>query len=66
MIDELLKIILEILPMIHPDEAAKIQERIDKWRESYVKNKEALKTALETGDVPALNLLLGDLLDLQS
>jgi hypothetical protein len=63
MIAELLKIISEILPHLLPDEAEKIQIKIDKAeKERDEKRKKAL-AAVETGDVPALNMLLSELLD---
>ena len=63
MIDELLKILAELLPMLHKDEAAKVQAKIEKLeKERDEKRKKAL-AAVEAGDVPALNLLLSELLD---
>jgi formate dehydrogenase maturation protein FdhE len=63
MIAELLKILAELLPMIHPDERAKVQAKIEKLeKERDEKRKKAL-AAVEAGDIPALNLLLAELLD---
>ena len=63
MIAELLKILAELLPMLHPDEAAKVQAKIEKAeKERDEKRKKAL-AAVEAGDVPTLNLLLSELLD---
>ena len=63
MIAEILKLINELLPMIHPDEQAKVRAKIEKMeKERDEKRKKAL-AAVEAGDVPALNLLLSELLD---
>jgi len=63
MIAELLKILAEFLPMLHKDEAEKIQAKIDAAeKERDEKRKKAL-AAVEAGDVSALNLLLAELLD---
>ena len=63
MIAEILKLINELLPMIHPDEQAKVRAKIEKMeKERDEKRKKAL-AAGEAGDIPALNLLLSELLD---
>ena len=63
MIAELFKILAELLPMIHPDEAAKIQAKIEKMEKDRDDKKKKVLAAVEAGDIPALNLLLSELLD---
>ena len=62
MFAELLKIINQLLPLLHPDEAAKIQAKLDKLEKNYNENRQKLLAALEDNNIPALNLLLAELL----
>jgi hypothetical protein len=62
MFAELLKIINQLLPMIHPDEAAKIQAKVDKLEKERDENWQKILVALEVWDIPTLNLLLAELL----
>jgi formate dehydrogenase maturation protein FdhE len=63
MIAELLKILADLLPMLHPDEQAKVQAKIEKMEKERDEKKKKALEALEAGDIPALNLLLSELLD---
>jgi hypothetical protein len=63
MIAELLKILAEILPMIHPDEQAKVRAKIEKLKKERDEKKKKALEAGEAGNIPALNLLLSELLD---
>ena len=62
MIAELLKIISELLPMLHKDEAEKIQSKIEKLEKERVEKYARLLKALNDGNVGAVNLLLSVLL----
>jgi len=64
---ELIKIIAELIPMLHPDEAAKIQSRIEKLKEKrdvdYRKALEKLANIAAPGAIAALNALFAELHD---
>jgi streptomycin 6-kinase len=62
MISELLKIISELLPMLHKDDAEKIQAKLDKLEKEREEKYARLLKALNDGDVGAVNLLLSELL----
>jgi len=61
-IAELLKIINELLPMLHKDEAEKIREKLDKLEKERKEKYEHLLKALNDGDIGVVNLLLAELL----
>jgi formate dehydrogenase maturation protein FdhE len=63
MIAELLKLLNELLPMIHPDEAAKVQAKIEKMEKERDEKRNKALAAIRIGDVPTLNRLLAELLD---
>ena len=62
MIVELLKIISELLPMLHKDEAEKVREKLDKLEKEHKEKYAQLLKALNDGNVGAVNLLLSELL----
>ena len=63
MIAELLKLINDLLPLLHPNEAAKVQTKMDRLEKDRIEKHKKALAAVEAGDVPALNLLLSELLD---
>ena len=62
MFAELLKIIAELLPMIHKDEAERIRERLEKLQKEREEKYAKLLKALDSGDIGAVNLLVSELL----
>lgn len=62
MFAELLKIIAELLPMIHKDEAERIRERLEKLKKEREEKYATLLKALDSGDIGAVNLLVSELL----
>jgi hypothetical protein len=60
----ILKLILELLPMLKPDELTKLKKQLTEIQEEWNEDKQALLQALEDGDLDAINAILSKLLDL--
>jgi hypothetical protein len=63
---DIAKVILELLKIfnLNPSDLDKIQKEIEVYKEKKDATKKAFAEALKNGDIPALNLLYSELLDL--
>jgi len=61
-IAELLKLLGEILPMIHPDEAERIRKRLEKLNEERKEVNEQLASAIKANDIDAINIIVSGIL----
>jgi len=63
MIGELLKILEEVIPHLLPDEAAKVQAKIEKLEKERDEKRKLALEGLNKGDINALNILLSEILE---
>jgi len=59
-----LKLILQLLPLLKPSELTKLKKQLTEIQEEWNEDKQALLQALEDGDLDAINAILSKLLDL--
>jgi uncharacterized protein Yka (UPF0111/DUF47 family) len=60
----ILQIIAALLPLLKKDEWAELKKEIKKLEEEHDKTKQAALAALQSGDLAALNIIIGKLLEL--